>query len=68
MTPVRDRRWSAMTTNLPALMADVAALVHEQSDAGERYAVEIHIVGPLTVEESVTALWGRVRVVQIPVT
>jgi len=57
-----------VTTNLPAAIRAVAEQIAGESGEGERYVVSIRISGPLTVEETVTALWGKVRVVQIPVT
>lgn len=56
-----------LTTNLPDVMRQLSELIAGQSEAGERYAVTLTVVGPLTTEEAVTALWQRVRRVQFPV-
>ncbi len=70
MLPKQPRtvRASVMTTNLHQTLNDIVSILHMESEAGERYAVEIHVTGPLTVEEAVTALWEKRRAVQIPVT
>lgn len=57
-----------MTDNLAETLRVLVETILAQGEVGARYAVELRVVGPLTVEEAVTHLWSRVRTVQVWVT
>lgn len=62
--PPTKRVACAMTDRLADTMAALADEIVQGTERGERYAVEITVTGPLTVEEAITVLWERVMISQ----
>lgn len=65
MQPSRVIQASLMTDNLSQTLDVLMRYLTRESEAGERYALELIVTGPLTVEEAVTHLWSRVRAIQV---
>jgi len=64
MSTARVLKLSLFTDNLPVALGHFADALRGESEPGERYQVEIVVHGPLTIEECVTTLWEKVRVVE----